>query len=139
MADGSPPGPIQALLVEDEPADARYLLEICKDAPRPIEFHRVATGDEALDYLRRAQSGSGLPRPDLVFLDLNLPRKDGRAVLAEIRADRQLNGIPVVITTASPTDADVLHAFNFRAEGYLRKPVALAELLAILDRLDLVA
>jgi CheY-like chemotaxis protein len=129
--------PVQVLLVEDDPADARLLVEVCKPYPSPIEFHHVSSGDDALQYLRSVESDSQMPRPDVVILDLNLPGKDGRAVLAEIRTNRSLNGIPVIVLTASPTDADVLHAFNFKAEGYLRKPVEFDELVAVFQRIEL--
>jgi CheY-like chemotaxis protein len=129
--------PVQVLLVEDDEADARLLVEVCKPYPSAIEFHHVTNGDDALQYLRRIESDSKLARPDVVILDLNLPGKDGRVVLSEIRTNRSLNGIPVIVLTASPADADVLHAFNFQAEGFLRKPVDFDELVAVFERIDL--
>jgi chemotaxis family two-component system response regulator Rcp1 len=128
---------IHVLLVEDDPADARLLMEICKPYPTPIEFHHVTTGDEALSYLRQLDTGPGLRRPDVIVLDLNLPGRDGRFVLGALRTDRGLNRLPVIILTASPADADVLHAFNFKADAYLRKPVDLAQLAAAFERIDL--
>jgi CheY-like chemotaxis protein len=129
--------PVQVLLVEDDPADARLLVEVCKPYPSEIEFHHVTSGDDALDYLWQVGSDAKSPRPDVIILDLNLPGKDGRALLADIRGNRDLNGIPVIVLTASPTDADELHAFNFQAEGYLRKPVNFDELLAVFQRIEL--
>jgi len=127
---------IQVLLVEDDSADARLLVEICKPYPAPIEFHHVTSGDEALAYLRRLETDPSLRMPDVVVLDLNLPGQDGRSVLSAIRTDRTLNRLPVIILTASPADSDVLHAFNFKADAYLNKPVDLAQLAAAFERID---
>jgi chemotaxis family two-component system response regulator Rcp1 len=124
--------PIRVLLVEDEVADARLFLEAFRDLDLPAEVVTVPTGAEALQHLQGPAS-----RPDVVFLDLNLPRKDGRQVLAEIRGDTALAALPVVVVTSSRQDADVLHAFDFHAEGYLRKPVEPASLRELLGRLDL--
>jgi len=135
---GEPREPsILVLLVEDDPADARLLIEISKPYPAPLEFHHVTTGDAALAYLRRLETNAGQRRPDVIVLDLNLPGRDGRWVLAEVRSDRLWTQIPVIILTASPADSDVLHAFNFKADAYLRKPVDLAQLAAALQRLEL--
>ena len=127
---------IHVLLVEDDAADARLLMEVCKPHPASIEFHHVTTGDAALAYLRRLEADPGLRMPDVVILDLNLPGRDGRFVLSAIRSDPTLNRLPVVILTASPADSDVLHAFNFKADAYLRKPVDLAQLDAAFKRID---
>jgi two-component system, chemotaxis family, response regulator Rcp1 len=137
MLNGNARLPIRALLIEDEPADARYLVEICKALARPIEFDRVATGDDAILYLERTRHDGARPKPDVVFLDLNLPGKDGREVLADIRRDPSLNGIPVIVLTASAADADVAHASHFHAEAYLRKPAKLAELVQAFGRIGL--
>src|SRR5579862_2651300 len=118
---------ILVLLVEDEPADARLLMEVSKPYPRRLEFHHITTGDEALSYLRRLETDPSLRWPDVVVLDLNLPGRDGRFVLAAIRSDRILNRLPVIILTASPADSDVLHAYDFKADAYLRKPVDLSQ------------
>jgi CheY-like chemotaxis protein len=131
------PAHVRILLVEDDPADARLLAETFKELSLDPEVHLVATGPDAISYLRGTEPYVGVPRPDVVFLDLNLPRKDGREVLAEIRSDPRLNGIPVVILTSSKVDADVLHAFNFHAEGYVRKPVGTRELRQVMDRIEI--
>jgi CheY-like chemotaxis protein len=127
---------ILALLVEDEPADARLLIEITKSYPTRLEFHHVRTGDEALAYLQRLEANTSLRWPDVVLLDLNLPGRDGRYVLAAIRSDRNLSRLPVIILTSSPADSDVIHAINFKADAYLRKPVDLQQLAAAFERLD---
>jgi CheY-like chemotaxis protein len=137
MGEGPRDTNILVLLVEDDSADARLLVEICKPYPVPMEFLQVTTGDEALAYLRRLEGEPGLRMPDVVVLDLNLPGQDGRAVLSAIRSDRSLNRLPVLILTASPADADVLHAFNFKADAYLRKPVDLSQISAAFERLDI--
>jgi chemotaxis family two-component system response regulator Rcp1 len=126
--------PVHLLVVEDNPGDARLLEETLKESPRKISTAVVPDGEGALRYLRREGEFGGVSRPDLVLLDLNLPGMDGRQVLAEVRADPKLNGVPIVIVTSSRADDDVLLAFNFRAEGYLRKPVRLADLDALLER-----
>jgi two-component system, chemotaxis family, response regulator Rcp1 len=136
--DGEPSAAsIFALLVKDEPADARLLIEVSKPYPTRIEFHHVSTGDEALSYLQRLEGDTTLRRPDVVFLDLNLPGRDGRFVLSAIRSDPELNRLPVIILTASPADADVIDAYDFKADACLRKPVELPELAAAFQRLDL--
>jgi chemotaxis family two-component system response regulator Rcp1 len=128
---------ILVLLVEDDPAEARLLIEISKPYPTPIEFHHLATGDEALAYLRRLQTDPAVRTPDAVILDLNLPGRDGRFVLSTIRSDRALNRLPVIILTASPADSDVLLAFDFKADAYLRKPVDLPQLAAAFERIEI--
>jgi CheY-like chemotaxis protein len=127
---------IHVLLVEDNPADARLLIEISKPYPSPLEFHHVTTGDEAIAYLRRLETDADPRWPDVVLLDLNLPGRDGRYVLSTIRSDRSLNRLPVIIVTASPLDSDVLHAFDLKADAYLRKPVDLPHLVAAFERIE---
>jgi chemotaxis family two-component system response regulator Rcp1 len=122
------------LLVEDDAADARLFIETCKDIPGRFEFHRAPTGAAALSFLREGPGHEPAGRPDLIVLDLNLPRKDGRQVLTELRGDPGLAEIPVVILTASRADADVLHAFELRANGHLRKPPSPEELRSMFHR-----
>jgi chemotaxis family two-component system response regulator Rcp1 len=128
---------LHLLLVEDNPGDVRLLQETLRDSPWPIDLKVARDGADALRYMRREEHHAAAIRPDLVLLDLNLPGMDGRQVLAEVRSDVRLNGIPVVIFTSSPADDDVLLAFNFHAEGYLRKPVRLEEFNQLLDRLEI--
>jgi two-component system, chemotaxis family, response regulator Rcp1 len=131
--------PIHLLVVEDNPGDIRLLEEGLREGGWVYTRDVVRDGLGALRYLRREDEFAKVPRPDLVLLDLNLPGMDGRQVLAEVRSDPQLNGIPMVIFTSSPMDEDVLLAFNFHAEGFLRKPVRLPELQALIERLTLPA
>ncbi|MGA7924090.1 MAG: response regulator [Thermoplasmata archaeon] len=128
---------LHLLLVEDNRGDARLLEEMLRGGPWPIDVAVVPDGAGALRYMRREGEFPQVPRPDIVLLDLNLPGMDGRQVLAEVRSDLRLNGIPLVIFTSSPADEDVLLAFNFHAEGFLRKPVKLTEFSALVDRLGL--
>jgi CheY-like chemotaxis protein len=132
--------PLQVLLVEDDGADARLFVEAFRDLDLPARIETAPTGGEALGRLRHADTGTGAPTlPDVIFLDLNLPRIDGREVLAQIRGDPALAGLPVIVVTASRQDEDVLHAFDHHAEGYLRKPVEPSTLRALLARLDLLS
>jgi two-component system, chemotaxis family, response regulator Rcp1 len=133
--DGAARSPLQLLLVEDNTADTRLFEEVLREGPYAFRLNVVRDGASALRYMRQEAEYSHASRPDLVLLDLNLPGMDGRTVLAEVRSDPTLNGIPVIIFTGSPLDEDVLFAFNFRAEGFLRKPVRVAEFRALVERL----
>ncbi len=117
------PRPIEILLVEDSPADVLITREAFEDAKLLNALHVVEDGVQALEFLRRQGSYADAPRPDLILLDLNLPRKNGREVLAEIKADPQLKSIPVVILTTSSLDEDVLNAYDLHANCYVIKPV----------------
>jgi chemotaxis family two-component system response regulator Rcp1 len=132
-----PDSPLVILLVEDNAGDIRLVQEALRGSSLGTSLDVVGDGLEALRYLRQSGPFSDAPRPDLILLDLGLPRMDGRRVLAEVRSDPALNGIPVVIYTASILDADVLIAFNFHADGFLRKPLVVKELLSLLHRLEI--
>jgi CheY-like chemotaxis protein len=108
---------VEILLVEDNPGDVRLTMEALKEAKVVNRLNVVADGVEALEYLKRQGRFAQAPRPDLVLLDLNLPRKDGREVLAEIKNDPALRSIPVVVLTTSRADEDVLRAYNLRANS----------------------
>ena len=123
--------PILILLVEDEPGDAYLTIEALKAAKIINRVHTVEDGVEAMTFLRREGSYADMPRPDLILLDLNLPRKDGRQVLAEIKSDPCLNTIPVVVLTTSSADEDVLQSYNLRANCYITKPVDLEQFMAV--------
>ena len=125
------PRPLEILLVDDNPADVRLTREALGDGRLSHSLSVARDGEEALDYLRR----EGATRPDVVLLDLNLPRKDGREVLAELRADAELHSLPVVVLTASQAEEDVLRSYDLRADGYLTKPVGLDRFAGVLDRL----
>lgn len=111
------------LLVEDSPADVLMTREALEQNQLATELHVVEDGVEALEFLRRQGPFASAPRPDLILLDLNLPRMDGREVLAEIKADESLRVIPLVILTTSKADEDVLRAYDSHANCYVAKPL----------------
>jgi CheY-like chemotaxis protein len=133
---GSYTVPIQVLLVEDSPGDVRLTREALKDAKVHISLHVAADGIEAMDFLERAGTHVHAPRPDLILLDLNLPRKDGREVLKEIKENPSFMSIPVVILTTSSSEADVLQSYNLHANCYISKPVDLDGFLKVIHSID---
>ena len=122
---GSSGMPIQVLLVEDNPGDVRLTHEAFLEANTAIELHVASDGIEALAFLTRSGVHADSPRPDLILLDLNLPRMDGRQVLAHIKGDDDLKTIPTVILTTSEADSDIVMSYTLRANCYLSKPVQL--------------
>lgn len=123
MHSGTRPEAIEILLVEDSPGDVRLTREALSEAKVANRLHVVGDGVEAMAFLRREGPHASAPRPDLVLLDLNLPRMDGREVLATIKGDPELRTIPVVVLTTSDAEADVLRSYNLHANCYLVKPV----------------
>ena len=115
--------PVEILLVEDSPTDALLAREALEYSKLANNLHTVPDGVEALAFLRREGRYADAPRPDLILLDLNLPRKDGREVLAEVKTDERLKRIPVVVLTTSKSEADVLEAYGLHANCYIVKPV----------------
>lgn len=115
--------PAEILLVEDNPADIRLTQEVFEEIGLQHHVHVARDGEEALAMLRREGAHAALPEPDLVLLDLNLPRKDGREVLAEIKSDVRLNHIPVVVLSTSRAERDVVACYHLHANCYLQKPV----------------
>jgi CheY-like chemotaxis protein len=137
MIDAAPLSkPIEILLVEDNSGDARLPHEVLRDAKLRNRLSRVKDGVEALAFLRREGPYSAAPRPDLLLLDLNLPRKDGREVLAEIKDDPDLRRIPVVILTSSRDEHDVLEAYNLHANCYVVKPVGLEQFITVVQSIQ---
>jgi len=124
------------LLVEDNPGDARLTQEAMRDTKMTNLMHVVEDGVEAMQFLRRQGRYGDAPRPDLIRLDLNLPKKDGRAVLAEIKTDPELKRIPVVVLTTSRAEEDVLTAYDPHANAYVTKPVDLAQFMKIVALID---
>ena len=116
---------INILLVEDSPGDVRLTKEAFRDANLEVNVHAVTDGVEALAFLRREGPNAKAPRPDLILLDLNLPRMDGREVLAFIKADESLKSIPTVVLTTSEAEVDILKSYELQANCYLSKPVEL--------------
>lgn len=115
--------PVEVLLVEDNPGDVRLTLEALKDGKVNNHLSVVEDGVEALAFLRREGKYADASRPDLILLDLNLPKKDGREVLAEIKTDEDLKRIPVVVLTTSKAEEDILKTYNLHANCYITKPV----------------
>ena len=124
-ASGEAGMPIEILLVEDSPGDVRLTLEAFRGAGGAICLHVAADGAEAMEFLRREGPHVHAPRPDLILLDLNLPKMDGREVLANIKADDTLKMIPTVILTTSDAEADIVKSYQLQANCYLSKPVQL--------------
>ncbi len=117
--------PIEVLLVEDSPGDARLTQEAFREANPAVHLCVVADGVEAMSFLKREGVNARVPRPDLILLDLNLPKMDGRQVLARIKDDNNLRTIPTVILTTSEAEADILKSYELQANCYLSKPVQL--------------
>ena len=117
--------PKEILLVEDSPGDVRLTQEAFRDANRSIHLHVAADGVEAMAFLRKEGAHVNAPRPDIILLDLNLPKMDGREVLAHIKEDDNLKTIPTVILTTSDTEADIVKCYQLQANCYLSKPVQL--------------
>jgi CheY-like chemotaxis protein len=117
--------PLQVLLVEDSPGDVRLTQEAFRDANGAIQLHVAADGVEAMAFLRHTGVHARAPRPDLILLDLNLPRMDGREVLAHIKEDADLKTIPTVILTTSDAEIDIVKSYQLQANCYLSKPVQL--------------
>src|ERR1700719_3742974 len=127
---------IEVLLVEDSPGDVRLTREAFKDAKVHINLHVASDGAEAMAFLTREGAHADAPRPDLILLDLNLPKKDGREVLAEIKESPALKSIPVVILTTSASEADILRSYRLRANSYITKPVDLEGFLSVVRSID---
>ena len=115
--------PVQILLVEDNPADARLTQEAIRDTEFRYQLHLAEDGEEAMEFLYQEGEFAGVPRPDLILLDLNLPGMDGREVLAEIKSDENLGSIPVVVLTTSTAQQDLLYSYGLRANSYVNKPI----------------
>ncbi len=128
--------PIDILLVEDNPGDVELTREALHDTKLHIRLSVVNDGVEALAFLRREGRHAAAYRPDLILLDLNLPRKDGRGVLAEIKADPDLRHIPVVILTSSQAEQDILRAYELHANCYVTKPVDLDQFVTIVRSIE---
>ena len=123
--------PIEILLVEDNPGDIRLTQEALKEAKLTNTLNVVTDGVEALDFLRRQGSYADAVRPNLILLDLNMPRKDGREVLTEIKEDPDLRRIPVVVLTTSDAEVDILKSYNLHANCYINKPVDIEQFIEV--------
>jgi chemotaxis family two-component system response regulator Rcp1 len=128
--------PMDVLLVEDSPGDVRLTLEAFRDADPSHRLHVVTDGTEAMAFLRREGAHVLAPRPDLILLDLNVPKMDGRQVLAAIKADESLKLIPTVILTTSDAEADIVKSYQLQANSYLCKPVELSAFEALVKSIN---
>ena len=128
--------PKNLLLVEDNPADIRLTQEALKEGQVPVNLSVVTDGVEAVDFLRRAGIYKDAPRPDLILLDLNLPRKNGREVLSEIKNDPDLKRIPVLVMTTSKAQQDVARAYSLNANCYITKPMDLDEFMEVVRSIE---
>lgn len=128
--------PIEILLVEDNPGDVRLTIEGLKEGKVRNNLHVARDGVEALEFLRRQGPFANAVRPDLILLDLNLPRKDGREVLSDIKRDPALMTIPVVVLTTSRAEQDVLHSYQLQANCYITKPVDLEQFITVVRSIE---
>jgi CheY-like chemotaxis protein len=128
--------PFEILLVEDSPSDAELTVEAMRQARVPTRVTVVDDGVTALEFLRREGAYAGAQRPDLILLDLNLPRKDGREVLAEVKSDDLLKSIPVLVLTTSKSDADVLDSYRLHANCYIVKPFDYDQFLQVVRTIE---
>lgn len=128
--------PIDILLVEDNPGDVRLTKEALKEGKVYNNLHWAKDGVEALEFLRREGIHKKAPRPDIILLDLNLPKKDGREVLSVIKSDDQLKNIPVVVLTTSKAEEDVLRSYALHANCYVTKPVDLEKFIVVVQSID---
>ena len=131
-----PAVPIEVLLVEDDPGDVLMTREAFTDNKVRNRLTVVSDGEEALSYLRREGPYADAVRPDLILLDLNLPRRDGREVLAEIKGDEALHSIPVVVLTTSQSDEDILRSYQLHANAYVTKPVDFDRFVNVVKQID---
>ena len=136
MGDTTVLRPAEILLVEDNPGDARLTQEALREGKLRNNLYHVRDGVEAMAFLKREEPFAEAPMPDLIFLDLNLPRKDGREVLSEIRQDRRLELIPVVVLTTSEAEQDIVKSYRLHANCYVTKPVDLEKFLAIIHTIE---
>ena len=127
---------IEVLLVEDDPGDVMMTREAFQDYKLQNQLHVVSDGAEAMAFLRQDGEYAGRPRPDLVLLDLNLPRMDGRQVLEAIKSDAELASIPVVVLTTSENEDDVLRSYSLHANAYVTKPVDFQRFIEVIRQID---
>ncbi|CAA9376479.1 Two-component transcriptional response regulator, LuxR family [uncultured Leptolyngbya sp.] len=128
--------PVEILLIEDSPGDVRLTREVLKDGKMLNNLSVVGDGVEALAFLARQNQYTNAPRPDLILLDLNLPKKDGREVLAVVKADPSWQRIPVVVLTTSQAEEDILKAYNLHANCYISKPIDLDQFIKVLQTIE---
>jgi two-component system, chemotaxis family, response regulator Rcp1 len=128
--------PIDILLVEDNAGDARLAKEALKDSKMKNELYIVDDGEKALSFLKKQGKYKDVPRPELILLDLNLPKKDGKEILAEIKEDKHLKRIPVVILTISKAEEDIIKTYDLHANCYITKPIDLDQFMKAIKSID---
>ncbi|MGB9980565.1 response regulator [Methanobacterium sp.] len=128
--------PINILLVEDNPADARLIKEVFKDTKTKNRLYVVKDGVEAMAFLNQEFEYGDIPKPDVILLDLNLPRKDGREVLKELKEDNVLKRVPIVILTTSSAEEDIIKTYNNHANCYITKPVDFDQFLKVINSIE---
>ncbi len=136
MTDGTKCGPIEILLVEDNPGDVRLTIEALKEGKIANHIYVAVDGIEAMAFLRREGKYKNAPKPDLILLDLNLPKKNGREVLAEIKVDSHLKCIPVVVLTSSQAEKDIVATYNLHANCYITKPVDFDQFIKVVKSIE---
>jgi chemotaxis family two-component system response regulator Rcp1 len=127
---------LDVLLIEDNPGDVRLIKEGLKDSRIISRINVVEDGEEAMEYLRCSGRYAGVSHPDIILLDLNLPKKDGREILAEIKQDPELRRIPVVVLTSSKAEQDIIRAYELHANCYLTKPLDLSEFTVMIQSFE---
>ncbi len=128
--------PVEILLVEDNPGDVRLTQEVLRDGRVRNNMSVVKDGVDAISFLHQTGEYVGAPRPDIILLDLNLPKKDGREVLAEIKADSDLKNIPVVVLTTSSAEQDIFRSYDLHANCYITKPVDLDQFIKVIRSIE---
>ena len=136
MSNAIPSQPVEILLVEDNPGDIRLTVEALKEAKVRNNLAVAKDGMEAMAFLHREGKYADAPRPDLILLDLNLPKKDGHEVLAEIKAEEDLRFIPVVVLTSSEAEQDILKVYGLSANCYITKPVDLGQFITVIKSIE---
>jgi two-component system, chemotaxis family, response regulator Rcp1 len=136
MSDNSGVKPVDILLVEDSPGDVRLTQEALRDAKLKVNLHVAGDGVEAMAFLHREGQYTSSPMPDLIMLDLNLPKKDGRQVLAEIKSDNRLKRIPVVVVTTSKAEEDIIKTYDLHANCYVTKPLDLDQFINMVQSIE---
>jgi len=136
MSDAGGGRPIEVLMIEDDPADVKLTRRLMRDSKLRVSLNVVGDGAAALDYLRRTGGYEDATRPDLILLDLNLPKKNGREVLEEIKDDEELKALPVVILTTSDSEDDISATYHNGAASYITKPVGLREFGRVVQSIE---
>ncbi len=136
MKEGVVGKPIEILLVEDNSGDIRLTKEALYESKLKNNLYIVRDGEEAMEFIRKEGKYEAMPRPDLILLDLNLPKKDGRQVLAEIKKDDYLKRIPVVVLTTSSADEDIMRSYNLHANCFITKPVDLDQFMDVVKSIE---